>query len=289
MFNRIKKFLKSPAVISEIPQWLLGLCSGAVVFLILAIFQPFNINDNIVGPIKFAIIGGFGLITFLIVIICPWLIQLFDKDFYDAKKWTNGYAIINFFVTVGIIILGNFLYLSILESEFRLNSLFSMAWQTLVISIFVYYINLVFENRTLKKNLQTASLINQHIINQTSPTPAPENNISINGTGRNDIITINIESLLYIESDKNYCHVSYLVNGKKEEQTIRATILSIESQLSEITSIVRCHRAFLVNTKNISHVERNSGGYHLEMNGCDNSIPVSRSCSSTVLSCIESM
>lgn len=287
MLDRIIKFFKSPAVITEIPQWVFGLCSGVVVYLILAVFQPFHI-DEIIGPIRFAIIGVFGLITFFNVIICPWLIRLFDKRFYDAKKWTNGCVIIDFFATVVLIILGNFLYLSILESNFSLQSLFKMAWQTLVISIFVYCINLIFENRTLKKNLLTVNLINRHI-NQTLPASILEPDISINGTGKNDVVTVNIESLLYVESDRNYCHVSYLVDGKKEEQTIRATILSIESQLSKFNCVVRCHRAFLVNTKNINRVEKNSGGYHLYMKGCDNSIPVSRSYSAAVLNSIGSM
>lgn len=285
MLQNVDEYFKSPAVITEVPLWLSALCCGTVVFIILIVFQPFHINE-IYGPVLYAIVGGFGLISFLCVIICPWLIQLFNKNFYDAKKWTNRCAIIDFFTTVGLIIIGNFLFLSFLTSSFSLNIFFLMTWQTLVISIFVYGVHLLFENRALKKQFLTANQINKQIACSTQ-TNTPHNSISITGTGKKDSIAIDIESLLYVESDKNYCHIAYLMEGERNEQIIRATIQSIELQLNKMGGVVRCHRAFLVNTKNISHIDRNSGGYHLYLKGCDVSIPVSRSYTSAVLSSIK--
>jgi DNA-binding LytR/AlgR family response regulator len=39
---------------------------------------------------------------------------------------------------------------------------------------------------------------------------------------------------------------------------------------------MRCHRAFIVNTKNVSHIEGNAAGYRLSLKSTENKIPVSR-------------
>ena len=63
---------------------------------------------------------------------------------------------------------------------------------------------------------------------------------------------------------------------KVKKAVIRNSISDIEQQLSNIPYIVRTHRAFIVNARQVCSKKGNSLGYRLKLSCTDDEIPVSR-------------
>jgi len=93
----------------------------------------------------------------------------------------------------------------------------------------------------------------------------------------NETVTVQIYYLLYIEAVGNYVKVCHLHDGQVRTNMLRATTKQIEETLSDYPMIVRCHRAFLVNLRQVEHIGAKSGCMQLHMKYCHDSIPVSRS------------
>ena len=85
-----------------------------------------------------------------------------------------------------------------------------------------------------------------------------------------------VNQLLYLESMQNYISIYYIKEEQLEKELFRNTISTMEKQLQN-TSIIRCHRSFLVNTNLIEKVSGNAQGLRLTLEGLQGSqIPVSR-------------
>ena len=94
---------------------------------------------------------------------------------------------------------------------------------------------------------------------------------------RGDDLTIPINSLLYIEAQKNNIAVCYLKEGKALCAEVHTTLTAVVEELKKYENIFQCHRSFVVNVNNITSAKGNSNGYQLTLGPCTNSIPVSRS------------
>ena len=95
-----------------------------------------------------------------------------------------------------------------------------------------------------------------------------------NGTLR---LTLNIDSLYYLESEDNYIKVFYKHNDKIVSYLLRCRTRSVEESLAG-TCMVRCHRSFIVNINKISVMEDDKRLHFITLD--DDSIkriPVSKS------------
>ena len=105
-------------------------------------------------------------------------------------------------------------------------------------------------------------------------TPRMINLYDNNGTLR---LTLNIDSLYYLESEDNYIKVYYKHNDKIVSYMLRCRTRSVEESLAG-TCMVRCHRSFIVNINKISVMEDDRRMHYLSLD--DDSIrriPVSKS------------
>jgi hypothetical protein len=82
--------------------------------------------------------------------------------------------------------------------------------------------------------------------------------------------------LIFAESDGNYVVFHLKADNQIRKKTIRNSIGNIEQQLSEIPYLIRTHRAFIVNVKQVASQKGNTLGYRLKFNGIETVIPVSR-------------
>lgn len=110
----------------------------------------------------------------------------------------------------------------------------------------------------------------------TGPTVQPPATITLTGT-TSETVTLQIYDLLYIEAVGNYVKVYRLKDGQAHTDMLRATSKQIEEELRDYVTIVRCHRAFLVNLRQVEQVITRSGTMQLLIKHCNDSLPVSRS------------
>lgn len=82
--------------------------------------------------------------------------------------------------------------------------------------------------------------------------------------------------ILYIESIANYLSIWYFQDGELKQKRIRNTLKSVEETLAGYSFLLHCHRAFLVNTRFITHVDGNAAGCQLHLFSIDRTIPVSK-------------
>ena len=131
------------------------------------------------------------------------------------------------------------------------------------------------ENNT-QHELRAAAMVQSKAQPQQSQetTPRMINLYDNNGTLR---LTLNIDSLYYLESEDNYIKVYYKHNDKIVSYMLRCRTRSVEESLAG-TCMVRCHRSFIVNINKISVMEDDRRMHYLSLD--DDSIrriPVSKS------------
>ena len=142
---------------------------------------------------------------------------------------------------------------------------------TVIIGVIITALSIGIEyNRSLKERME--SLL--------SNTSEEQKDIMItihdNNVRGNDLM-IPINSLLYIEAQKNNISVCYMKDGKPATIEVHTTLTAVIEELKDYQNIFQCHRSFVINVNNITSAKGNSNGYQLTLGPCTNTIPVSRS------------
>ncbi len=100
-------------------------------------------------------------------------------------------------------------------------------------------------------------------------------------------LTINSDSLYYMESQDNYIKIHYENNGKLCSYMLRSRTKTIEENLAD-TSIVRCQRSYLVNVMKINHIKKGGKSRYIVLSHDDiRPIPVSKSYFKNLISKID--
>ncbi len=104
--------------------------------------------------------------------------------------------------------------------------------------------------------------------------PSLVNLYDYNGTLK---LTINSESLYYMESQDNYVKIYYENHDKLLSYMLRCRTKAIEESLSD-TSMVRCHRSYMVNVMKINHIKKGGKARYIVLSNPQiKPIPVSKS------------
>ncbi len=73
------------------------------------------------------------------------------------------------------------------------------------------------------------------------------------------------EAVYYLESADNYVQIHYVSAGKMQTLMIRNSMKNIEWRFRD-TSLLRCHRSFLVNLDKVQMIKRTEGEVMLDFN-----------------------
>ena len=98
-------------------------------------------------------------------------------------------------------------------------------------------------------------------------------------------LSLNPDSLYYIESDDNYIKVWYTDSkGDMKQYMLRCRLKTVEESFKG-SGLVRCHRKYIVNIHKVSTLRKESDGYYLDMdNETIQPIPVTKTYTDAVLS-----
>lgn len=107
-----------------------------------------------------------------------------------------------------------------------------------------------------------------------------------NGTLR---LSINTDALYYLESEDNYIKVYYKHKERILSYMLRCRTRSVEESLKD-TSMVRCHRSYIVNINKIQLLEEDKRMHYITLNDKSISrIPVSKSYYDKVLASLNAL
>jgi DNA-binding LytR/AlgR family response regulator len=270
----------------------------------MVLLQPFGLDR--VEQYKYLIIFGYGVMAAVTYVLTD-LFATYVLKMPRRKRWENKRSIIvailmcpimGAFVSCyaglifgGSISAGWFSPIGELElSAFVINTGYA-AIISFFITVFAYL-----ESRTeeLSQRLKDEIELNR-ILEERTPDvqsadekadKADEHTITLQGNTKENI-TLRSADLLYIESEGNYLDAHFIKEGTPVKKTIRCTMKQMETALNSYPEMTRCHRAFIVNTMRISHVDGNAQGYRLHFREIAETVPVSRAYSSIIYDKIE--
>ena len=87
-------------------------------------------------------------------------------------------------------------------------------------------------------------------------------------------LSVRTSNLYYIESDDNYIKVWYMDSGGELKTYMMRCRLKTVEQSFQDTSLVRCHRKYIVNLDKVKVLRREKDTYYLELD-CDSIPPLS--------------
>lgn len=162
------------------------------------------------------------------------------------------------------------------DGTFTLRWYLRNFWQDVVwcifVSIFWYFLT---KGRMKEYKIQELLLINEGIEKSDIQEEESIGTVRITGESR-ESLSVSPSDILYIESVANYLSIWYLKNGELMQKRIRNTLKNVEQFLADYPFLLHCHRAFLVNTRFITHVEGNAAGCQLHLFSINHTIPVSK-------------
>lgn len=255
-------------------RWKLMITISLFVTIFLIIFQPFGIylTQN-----KILVLPGYGLVTFLVLFINLIVVEhIFPKTFSE-KKWTIGKDFLWLLWIIFCIGLGNALYTNYLF-DYRLNLMFFFNFQLITLTVGLIPISILIitkQKYLLQRNIKSAKRLNNDLKKGQSGISSTAL-VRINSDNERDYIEFNPNDFYFIESSGNYIEIHIMKDNQLIRKTLRCTLKRALFFLKNIAEIVRCHRAFIVNTAKITSVKGNSQGLKLHLDHCEAEVPVSR-------------
>ena len=271
------KTLHQPYPVIE-NKWKIIVSVSLFITFFMIFFQPFGLQ-RFNSQIKPLILGGYGLITFCILILNLIVIEKTFKKTFTEEKWTTGKQIIWLMWILFSIGLGNFFYsqalFNFIHNTFRVLCVFQ--FYTLSIgAIPIVVITLFTQNYLLKRNSLSANEISGKLISSESSKVDASNKITLVAENEKDQVVFQENNLFYIEAEGNYISVVWMKENNIQKTLLRSTLKRILQQVNNSPYLFQCHRAFIVNIKKIVGIKGNAQGYKLNLDTSDFVVPVSR-------------
>lgn len=118
----------------------------------------------------------------------------------------------------------------------------------------------------------------RQLLEKQAASPHPQTDVPLNFFNKGNHLALSTKSsnVLFIEAADNYVNIHYLNDGKEETLILLNSMKNIETAFAG-TSLMRCHRGYMVNVENVRLMRKDSTGLVLELNHTSKTIPVSKS------------
>ena len=260
----------------ENKSWKNGLFSATVILLLLILFQPFGFRDKDL-ELKMILFPVYALLAFLFTTINFYVIRYIIKK---KKTWTLKNEIIAFFPHILFSTLIILLFTVWITGDMP----FSIHWYLkLLYHIFSLFLVIVIIEYLFYRN-KSANRINQLLASDIQMASQKLKN----SIGKEDeIVTISLEKnnieinrnkIVFIQSWGNYIDFHLRENdGRIKKITKRGRLHRVEKDLKSFSEFFRCHRAFIVNLKQVKRIKGNIRNAKVILDDVAMEIPVSRS------------
>lgn len=256
--------------------------AGLFVMLFLLVFKPFGTQI----PAEYfwfyaRVCFYFGLVTFGVLLLSA-LVMRALPGFFREEGWCIWKEILSSLAIISLIGYGNLIFAHFFYGQ-PLTGQVVWFWQkaTFLIGLFpVLFMAYTKQHLLQKKFSAAAESLNVKIESHQPPAGPPAGTgpaITLSGDNQNETLTLPAGQILYLEAADNYVRVFYQQENSTGSTLLRSTLKNMEAQLSGHPQFFRCHRTFLVNLDRVVHVSGNAQGYKLHLEGCEITIPVSRS------------
>ncbi len=245
---------------------------GLFTFLFLLVFQPYGI-DNVVKASPFLILG-YGILVSLSLCITYLILPKLFPYYFSVRSWTikkeATFLLLSFFIISIINYLYHYFFIANYMPQF---SFFKFMGLVLSIGLFpVLFIIFMVERYLYKKHDAAPTNIIEKIRKEKKEIISiASDNIKVKP------LTLDIDDLLFAQSNNNYTTIVFLKDNKVKQELLRITLKKVNTQLEKYPQFIRCHRSFIINRKEIKDVKGNARSLQVFLNYVNDIIPVSRS------------
>ena len=268
----------------EIPKFLLDkrYLFGSVIFimtfsfLFMAIYTPFSNTAwfDVTNRLDLGMTTAFYVVAVSIMFVSKMLMNTMQS------RISFTYAKYVLWVVVEILVIAlfytHFTHAYVKPVDYEISSIFVKALGCILMIVAIPYTILTLYAAYRDKTEELEMLQYEMSLNDepTVSYPSLVNLYDYNGTLK---LTINSDSLYYMESQDNYVKIYYENQGKLLSYMLRCRTKAIEENLAE-TSMVRCHRSYMVNVMKINHIKKGGKARYIVLsNDQIKPIPVSKS------------
>ena len=292
-----KKILGKPQNVRLLRE---NMMAGALVFLLLQLILPFNIDE--IHEYRLVYLLAMGVITMASGLIAGIFVTYVLKMPMDPKlplKIVHRNSLFHYLVNIPVLaaalvtfsayfFFGDVSIAWIEDGHFTLEHYKLFLYYVSSTGVFMYLGTYV-RNRNwhLKYKYEEVSAINALLEQRQQELQMQEEGVGENGNTQVSVCTIkgstsqsvlevNPQDILFVESMSNYADVWYIEGDQTSHKTMRITLKQINESLASERYLVQCHRAFIVNLNFVIAMSNRNTGYQLQLFGTDKQIPVSR-------------
>jgi hypothetical protein len=276
MTQQLKKLLTKQypqSFLIEKPLW--GtLVFTLVLFLFATIYQPLQMHAARSFSFSLTILLYSLLISTSVLVVTVLLKKI--TYFSNRQSWTLQKELISIGVILMCIGLTSYFAGFIMESpasRWNLLTFFDSFSRSVLIGIIPLL---------LPSILNIRFAFTPEIYQEFNPKEISSNNITsetiihIQSKAKKEKLSFSPDEFLFAESSGNYVVFHLCKQEKTYEVLIRNSITEIQTQLADIPSFLRTHRAFIVNVEKVISKNGNSLGYQLRLKNHSQTVPVSR-------------
>lgn len=259
----------------------------SLVFMLVSI--PFSHNAWFeIGPSQaFAFTATFYIIGLLTVILSKRIMYstryMFEMTYWQYVAWNIAEVLVVCLLYTIFSIQGDSLGIIHLDNpsfvEIYLNALV-YCFVSLVIPYIIagMFFTIIDKNKTIR-------LMNyKSVVSDEPVAPKDEQKITLFDNSGVLKLSVSLSNLYYIESDDNYIIVWYTDSkGELKKYMLRCRLKTVEESFSG-SSLVRCHRKYIVNMEKVKVLRKEKDGYELDLeNDLIPPIPITKTYSENVL------
>ena len=265
---------KYPAPTPVLRNLIIAILFGLFIGLFLLFFEPFGLNlstnENKVFQLLF-----FGFITTAVLLIFLYILPLLFPKIFSDEHWKVKHQIIFYLVILLVIATFNGIYTNYINSlPFSWSNYWWIISRTFVLGgIPIAFLTLLDYQRKEKLNRNQANVI---ISNKKGLLNSNETSHKISTDLKDESFSFNEDDFYYAVAVGNYIDLCLLVENTLKRVTYRLTLSSFEAQLEESSSLIRCHRSYLVNLKKVENISGNAQGLKFKLKNQSELVPVSR-------------
>ncbi len=249
----------------------LASASGIFAFLFFLFFQPFGVNnyrsDEKITLVLVAALLVFSTLIFLGFVFCEFILR--PKRSHKSEHLSFLLWLI--FEIVFICSLSFFIYNYV-------GNFHDLHWSSYVQHVFEMGSVLIFPILGTLFYFKHTTVIKdfEEIVSVSKENSKLDEIVLLSGDYKKDQIALNLNSIVYIQSEDNYASLNYLENDYLKRYLIRSTLTNLEKKLNS-EYIIRCNRSTMVNLFHLESSKYISSRLHLKLKGVSSTFEVSKS------------
>ncbi|MFB3132002.1 MAG: LytTR family DNA-binding domain-containing protein [Rhodothermales bacterium] len=235
---------------------------GVFVAAFLLVFRPFGMQWHGWQDPAFWVVLGLAPFNTGLILLLDAVFTRLQQRWRWLQHWYG-----NLFASVALIVIGNVAYQAVLQEGLDGAELLAFTWHVALIALFPTVFIVLYYRQRRRTDDAPALIADANAV------------FTLGDETHRETLSVPADDLLFITSDRNYALV--YTRTSERPHLLRTSLKALEVQLAD-TSVVRCHRSYLVNTIQVVHRRRHARGLHLTLRGTETTVPVSASFLETI-------